>query len=169
MGKIILLFFTMNFCYGSNIFIVNDKTIMGKKFIITEEEKNKIKSLYNITEQENTFVKKYTKFITYVDEDKSVENEGNFVVKFSNGLVFLTNVDNSVVVKFAQMGGVSRGKLEGKDYQMIDCKQSDGQDVVFLLFSDGRLRISLTSLIIKQLELTDTSVNPEENYVEFYK
>ena len=169
MGKIILLFFTMNFCYGSNIFIVNDKTIMGKKFIITEEEKNKIKYLYNITEQENTFVKKYTKFITYVDEDKSVENEGNFVVKFSNGLVFLTNVDNSVVVKFAQMGGVSRGKLEGKDYQMIDCKQSDGQDVVFLLFSDGRLRISLTSLIIKQLELTDTSVNPEENYVEFYK
>ena len=169
MGKIILLFFTMNFCYGSNIFIVNDKTIMGKKFIITEEEKNEIKSLYNITEQENTFVKKYTKFITYVDEDKSVENEGNFVVKFSNGLVFLTNVDNSVVVKFAQMGGVSRGKLEGKDYQMIDCKQSDGQDVVFLLFSDGRLRISLTSLIIKQLELTDTSVNPEENYVEFYK
>jgi hypothetical protein len=67
------------------------------------------------------------------------------------------------------MGGVSRGKLDGKDYQMIDCKQSDGQDVVFLLFSDGRLRISLTSLIIKQLELTDTSVNPEENYVEFYK
>lgn len=169
MGKIILLFFTINFCYGSNIFIINDKTIMSKKFIITEEEKNEIKSLYNITEQENTFVKKYTKFITYVDEDESVENEGNFVVKFSNGLVFLTNVGNSVVVKFAQMGGVSRGKLDGKDYQMIDCKQSDGQDVVFLLFSDGRLRISLTSLIIKQLELTDTSVNPEENYVEFYK
>lgn len=142
---------------------------MSKKFIITEEEKNEIKSLYNITEQENTFVKKYTKFITYVDEDKSVENEGNFVVKFSNGLVFLTNVDNSVVVKFAQMGGVSRGKLDGKDYQMIECKQSDGKDVVFLLFNDGRLRISLTSLIIKQLELTDISVNPEENYVEFYK
>ena len=169
MGKIILLFFMINFCYGSNIFIINDKTIMSKKFIITEEEKNEIKSLYNITEQENTFVKKYTKFITYVDEDESVENEGDFVVKFSNGLVFLTNVGNSVVVKFAQMGGVSRGKLEGKDYQMIECKQSDGKDVVFLLFSDGRLRISLTSLIIKQLELTDTPVNPEENYVEFYK
>ena len=155
MGKIILLFFTINFCYGFNMFIVNNKTIINEKFIITE--------------QENTFVKKYTKFITYVYEEESVENEGNFVVKFSNGLVFLTNVGNSVVVKFAQMGGVSKGKLEGKDYQMIECKQSDGKDVVFLLFSDGRLRISLTSLIIKQLELTDTPVNPEENYVEFYK
>ena len=122
-----------------------------------------------ITEQGNTFVKKYTKFITYVDEDESVENEGDFVVKFSNGLVFLTNVSNSVVVKFAQTSGVSRGQLEGKDYQMIDCKQSDGKDVVFLLFSDGRLRISLTSLIIKQLELTEVPNNPEENYVEFYK
>ena len=169
MGKIILLFFTINFCYGSNIFIINDKTIMSKKFIITEEEKNEIKSLYNITEQENTFVKKYIKFITYVDEDESVENEGNFVVKFSNGLVFLTNVGNSVVVKFAQMGGVSIGKLEGKDYQMIECKQSDGKDVVFLLFSDGKLRISLTSLIVKQLELKEIPDNPEENYVEFYK
>jgi hypothetical protein len=142
---------------------------MSKKFIITEEEKNEIKSLYNITEQENTFVKKYIKFITYVDEDESVENEGNFVVKFSNGLVFLTNVGNSVVVKFAQMGGVSIGKLEGKDYQMIECKQSDGKDVVFLLFSDGKLRISLTSLIVKQLELKEIPDNPEENYVEFYK
>lgn len=122
-----------------------------------------------ITEQGNTFVKKYTKFITYVDENKSVETEGDFVVKFSNGLVFLTNISNSIVVKFAQTSGVSRGQLEGKDYQMIDCKQSDGQDVVFLLFSDGRLRISLTSLIIKQLELTEVPVNPEENYVEFYK
>ena len=122
-----------------------------------------------ITEQGNTFVKKYTKFITYVDEDESVENEGDFVVKFSNGLVFLTNISNSVVVKFAQTSGVSRGQLEGKDYQMIDCKQSDGKDVVFLLFSDGRLRISLTSLIIKQLELTEVPNNPEENYVEFYK
>ena len=122
-----------------------------------------------ITEQGNTFVKKYTKFITYVDEDESVENEGDFVVKFSNGLVFLTNISNSVVVKFAQTSGVSRGKLEGKDYQMIDGKQSDGQDVVFLLFSDGRLRISLTSLIVKQLGLTEVPNNPEENYVEFYK
>jgi hypothetical protein len=168
MGKIILLFFTINFCYGFNIFIVKDIT-MGKKFIITEEEKNEIKTLYNINEQGNTFVKKYTKFITYVDEDESVENEGNFVVKFSNGLVFLTNVGNSVVVKFAQMGGVSIGKLEGKDYQMIECKQSDGKDVVFLLFSDGKLRISLTSLIVKQLELKEIPDNPEENYVEFYK
>lgn len=139
------------------------------KIVITEEEKNQIKSLYNITEQENTFVKKYTKFITYVDEDESVENEGNFVVKFSNGLVFLTNVGNSVVVKFAQVSGVSRGNLDGKSYQMIDCKQSDGKDVVFLLFSDGKLRISLTSLIVKQLELKEIPDNPEENYVEFYK
>ena len=122
-----------------------------------------------ITEQQNTFVKKYTKFITYVDEDESVENEGDFVVKFSNGLVFLTNISNSIVVKFAQTSGVSRGQLEGKDYQMIDGKQSDGQDVVFLLFSDGRLRISLTSLIVKQLGLTEVPNNPEENYVEFYK
>ena len=122
-----------------------------------------------ITEQQNTFVKKYTKFMTYVDEDESVENEGDFVVKFSNGLVFLTNISNSIVVKFAQTSGVSRGQLEGKDYQMIDGKQSDGQDVVFLLFSDGRLRISLTSLIIKQLGLTEVPNNPEENYVEFYK
>ena len=122
-----------------------------------------------ITEQQNTFVKKYTKFMTYVDEDESVENEGDFVVKFSNGLVFLTNISNSIVVKFAQTSGVSRGQLEGKDYQMIDGKQSDGQDVVFLLFSDGRLRISLTSLIIKQLGLTEVPNNPEENYVEIYK
>jgi hypothetical protein len=67
------------------------------------------------------------------------------------------------------MGGVSIGKLEGKDYQMIECKQSDGKDVVFLLFSDGKLRISLTSLIVKQLELKEIPDNPEENYVEFYK
>jgi len=31
--------------------MVNDKIIMGKRIIITEEEKNDIKSLYNITEQ----------------------------------------------------------------------------------------------------------------------
>jgi hypothetical protein len=159
MGKIILLFFTINFCYGFNIFIVKDIT-MGKKFIITEEEKNEIKTLYNINEQGNTFVKRYNKFITYVDD---------IIVKFSNGLVFITNMGNSKMVQFAQDGGVTKGTMEGKEYQMIECKQSDGKDVVFLLFNDGKLRVSLTSLIIKQMELTDIPNNPEENYIEFYK
>jgi hypothetical protein len=168
MGKIILLFFTINFCYGFNIFIVKDIT-MGKKFIITEEEKNEIKTLYNINEQGNTFVKRYNKFITYVDDMKSVENGGDFIVKSSNGLVFITNMGNSKMVQFAQDGGVTKGTMEGKEYQMIECKQSDGKDVVFLLFNDGKLRVSLTSLIIKQMELTDIPNNPEENYIEFYK
>ena len=35
--------------------MVNDKTIMGKRIIITEDEKNDIKSLYNISEQSNFF------------------------------------------------------------------------------------------------------------------
>ena len=141
---------------------------MKKVIKLTESDLNFIIKKI-ITEQENTFVKRYNKFITYVDDMKSVESEGDFIVKFSNGLVFLTNVSNSVVVKFAQVSGVSRGNLEGKSYQMIDCKQSDGKDVVFLLFSDGKLRISLTSLIVKQLELKEIPDNPEENYVEFYK
>ncbi len=169
MGKIILLFFTINFCYGFNVFIVKDNITMGKKFIITEEEKNEIKTLYNINEQGNTFVKRYNKFITYVDDMKSVENGGDFIVKFSNGLVFITNMGNSKMVQFAQEGGVSKGTMEGKEYQMIECKQSDGKDVVFLLFNDGKLRVSLTSLIIKQMELTDIPNNPDENYIEFYK
>lgn len=116
-----------------------------------------------------TFVKKYTKYITYVDDIKSTENEGEFVVKFSNGLIFLTNINNSINIKFAQISDVSKGKIEGKEYQMIDFVQSNGQEVVFLLFSDGKLRISLTSLIIKQMELTDITDNPDENYIELYK
>lgn len=116
-----------------------------------------------------TFVKKYTKYITYVDDIKSTENEGEFVVKFSNGLIFLTNINNSINIKFAQISDVSKGKIEGKEYQMIDCIQSNNQEVVFVFFNDGKLRISLTSLIIKQMELTDITDNPDENYIELYK
>lgn len=35
--------------------MVNDKTIMGKRIIITEDEKNDIKLMYNIVEQSNFF------------------------------------------------------------------------------------------------------------------
>ena len=90
--------------------------------------------------QSTTFVKKYTTYITDVNDVKSAEDTADVTVVFNeDGKNIIVMYVNSVVTRYYQVSEVQKGNTtNGTEYQAFECVQeSDGKKVMLQLFENN--------------------------------
>jgi hypothetical protein len=98
----------------------------------------------NLCIAQDTFVRKYTSYITEIDDKLSEWKEIDLTVVFNE-----KNTNNVVLyypdktITFYKIGGVEKDKTKGgHEYQLIECIDDDGTKVSLQLFAEA-MRILL--------------------------
>jgi hypothetical protein len=90
--------------------------------------------------QSTTFVKKYSNYLTSVEDIKSAEMEADATVVFNeHGKNVIVLYVNGSITKYYQLSSIEKGKTpNGSEYQAFECiQESDGQKVMLQLFENN--------------------------------
>lgn len=117
-------------------------------------------AIFSQAKESTTFRKKYTEYTTTIDGINSPTAEADVLVKFSNGHVFITHSQGLELRQKKQQ--IIVGISDGIEYKQAEYEPN----TVLQMYADGRIIMSLTPEIAKELGIPNVPNNPDENYIE---